>query len=88
MLWDIHKVLNTFQRSLIPVRIILSHDGDDNLKVEHAHLHGVPSFFITSKNDKIQKKATTEVKDFNNKAPQPQLYAELSHGGHVVRATR
>ena len=77
VLWDIHKVLNTFQRSLIPVRIILSHDGDDNLKVEHAHLHGVPSFFITSKNDKIQKKATTEVKDFNNKAPQPQLYAEL-----------
>ena len=32
------------------------------------------SFFITSKNDKIQKKA--------NKAPQPKLYVELSHGGH------
>ena len=61
---------------------VLSHDGGDNLKMEHAHLHGVPSFFITSKNDKIQKKATTKVKDFYNKAPQPKLYAELLHGGH------
>ncbi|OEU07988.1 hypothetical protein FRACYDRAFT_250208 [Fragilariopsis cylindrus CCMP1102] len=40
----------------------------------------IPTFIFM--NDKIQKKATTKVKDFYNTAPHPKLYAELLHGGH------